>query len=1334
VSVSGTPTVNVTVGSTVRQASYLSGSGTRTLSFRYVVQGNDVDTNGIQLGTSFNLASSAIQDVDSIDALPTFIAPNTPGVKVTAPAPRVTGFNFTNGNYKLGQQFNIVAIFNEAVTITGNPRLRLNIGGNTRYANYQSGSGSTNIIFRYTVAAGDLDTDGIVITSPLDLASGDIVNSGSVTTATSFTNPSTPLVRVDGIIPTVSSVLVNNGNYSTAQHLDITVNFTEAVTATSTSLLKLDLNIGGVTRQASYNAGSGTSAIVFRYTVTAADADADGIAILSPINVSGAASLADAYGNVADYIFTPPATPAVTVNTGVPVVTTITSPANDIYKEGESLDFILNFSEAVDVTGSPRIAITVGSTARYATYALGSGGMNLTFRYTVPSGDLDTNGIAATTVIDLDGGTIQNAALTNASLTIPSQTLTGVLVDAVAPTITNVSKPADGTYVSGQQLDFTATFSEAVYLTNSPRIAIDIGGVTRYALATSGSGSTNIVFRYTVQASDVDLDGIALSSPVDLNTGAITDAAGNNSSLTFTVPNTTGVWVNGSNPTIDLVTPPADGNYVAGVTWDFVLTMSEAATVTGNPQIAITVGSTTRYAVYDSGDGTSTLTFKYTTQSGDDDGNGIELVTPLQLAGGTIKSVATVDFSLNFTSPNTSNIRVDTTAPTIASITAPAADTYGTGEALNFTVNFSEAVDVTGVPSLELTIGSTTRLATYQSGSGSTALLFRYTVVSGEVDTDGISVVSPLLLTGGSTIKDGFTNNATLTFTPPTTTTVLVDSQNPTITSVTGPASGSYKAGLNLDFIVNFSENVLVTNVPTIPLTIGVTSVNASYVSGSGSSSLTFRYTVVSPNTDADGIASASPVSVASAAIRDANNNNAVLTFTPPNTTAVLVDTTAPSISSVTGPAAGTYLTGNSLSFTVTFTENVTKTGNPRIALTIGSNTRYATYVSGDGTSSWVFTHTVVSGDYDNNGIAVTSPLELNGGAITDAALNGSGLTFTPPNTAAVNVDAIIPEITSITPPGNAAYKNGTNLTFTVNTNKVVTVASGTPRIALTVGSSTVYATYASGSGSQSLVFNYNPATTALDLNGIQFSGTALDLNGATIRDALNNNLDLDYPVSLPSLASVHVVFPAFQHWYDLSDSSKVNFTNDGTGDAIDSLVDLMGVANITATGTARPYYQASGYGTQNSPLAKFDGSNDIMNFAANPNFSAAIFVFRTRTTNTVTNSLINQTGGPAGQRKKTELATGGDLNLTVGGDYKVDGGSFTTSGLATHAWAWAAGSDYILMVNWGSASARATTLGSTTFNGEIAEVILLDDTGSALSEAQFNEIRTFLNAKHGAY
>jgi hypothetical protein len=41
-----------------------------------------------------------------------------------------------------------------------------------------------------------------------------------------------------------------------------------------------------------------------------------------------------------------------------------------------------------------------------------------------------------------------------------------------------------------------------------------------------------------------------------------------------------------------------------------------------------------------------------------------------------------------------------------------------------------------------LTIGSTTRYATYVSGSGSASLLFRYTVQAGDLDSDGIAVAS----------------------------------------------------------------------------------------------------------------------------------------------------------------------------------------------------------------------------------------------------------------------------------------------------------------------------------------------------------------------------------------------------------------------------------------------------------------------------------------------------------------------------------------------------------------------------------------------------------------
>ena len=69
-------------------------------------------------------------------------------------------------------------------------------------------------------------------------------------------------------------------------------------------------------------------------------------------------------------------------------------------------------------------------------------------------------------------------------------------------------------------------------------------------------------------------------------------------------------------------------------------------------------------------------------------------------------------------------------------------------------------------------------------------------------------------------------------------------------------------------------------------------------------------------------------------------------------TTGVLVDAVAPTVSSVSVPAKDTYVAGDTLSFTVNTSENVTVTGTPRLALTIGSTTVYANYASGSGSES----------------------------------------------------------------------------------------------------------------------------------------------------------------------------------------------------------------------------------------------------------------------------------------------------------------------------------------------------------------------------------------------
>jgi len=110
-------------------------------------------------------------------------------------------------------------------------------------------------------------------------------------------------------------------------------------------------------------------------------------------------------------------------------------------------------------------------------------------------------------------------------------------------------------------IPFTINLSEAVTVTGTPRIAVDVGGVTRYATYSSGSGTSALTFTYAMVAGDVDLDGVTLSSPIDLNGGTIKDLAGNDlSPLTFTVPNTSNVKANYPSLGMDFVYD-ADGRY-----------------------------------------------------------------------------------------------------------------------------------------------------------------------------------------------------------------------------------------------------------------------------------------------------------------------------------------------------------------------------------------------------------------------------------------------------------------------------------------------------------------------------------------------------------------------------------------------------------------------------------------------------------------------------------------------------------------------------------------------------------------------------------------------------
>lgn len=111
------------------------------------------------------------------------------------------------------------------------------------------------------------------------------------------------------------------------------------------------------------------------------------------------------------------------------------------------------------------------------------------------------------------------------------------------------------------------------------------------------------------------------------------------------------------------------------------------------------------------------------------------------------------------------------------------------------------------------------------------------------------------------------------------------DTLPPRILTLSVPAAAAYRPGAVLTFVFRFSEPVVVTGRPRLPLAVGRVGQRAEYVSGSGTDRLVFRWTVPPGLSAPAGIRLARQITIpAGAAIADLTGNSAVPTFTPPAT------------------------------------------------------------------------------------------------------------------------------------------------------------------------------------------------------------------------------------------------------------------------------------------------------------------------------------------------------------------------------------------------------------------------------------------------------------------
>jgi DNA-binding beta-propeller fold protein YncE len=192
----------------------------------------------------------------------------------------------------------------------------------------------------------------------------------------------------------------------------------------------------------------------------------------------------------------------------------------------------------IPLTGSTGTAVRLnaGSTD---TDQLVNAHLNSSFVATASSRVTDSGGTSVTFVnkaptATFDDMVVYQSPLWNINnLPLSTQTTSGPVV----------AGPANGNYVLGQTLIFTATFPVNITVTGTPQLDLLIGANTRYATYTGGSGTTVLTFSYIVQASDAAPSGVAptgivLYSPIDLvnQTATLSSAASSDYCFIYFTP------------------------------------------------------------------------------------------------------------------------------------------------------------------------------------------------------------------------------------------------------------------------------------------------------------------------------------------------------------------------------------------------------------------------------------------------------------------------------------------------------------------------------------------------------------------------------------------------------------------------------------------------------------------------------------------------------------------------------------------------------------------------------------------------------------------------------
>ncbi len=1133
-----------------KDSTYVGGSGTDTLAFEYVVQPNDRDRTGLAVSANqLRLHGGTIKhyttnrDANLRHAAPSIGSGHKVDGSLVPPSAALSALSLTG--VTLSPAFAAATTQYEGTVAVGTTQTTVS-------ATAEAGT---------TVSISPADADDLATGHQVDLATGAVVTisaSASDKLATTYT------VALSFLPAAVQSVAISSdpgtdATYAESDVITVTATFDKPASVdTIGGTPTIIINVGNNGRDIDYTSIDSTNRILtFSYTVVAGDSDQDGVSInADSISLGGGTikdqvtdenadithdALADQSGHLVNKI--------PTIVSGGVAITSTPHATSDTYGFEETISVVVTFDSnvVVDTTdGTPTVTMEfskdgVAAGTRNLSYASGTGTTTLVFEYVVRANDIDDDGLAMDAdQLTLNGGTIKHSTTgKDANLDHARPETDGVFSDHKI----DGAQGAPGAKLSTMSLT-DITLSPTFEAGTTDYVGTAAAGTTRTTVSAAVESGT------TATISPADADDQTDEHQVDISHGVeITIAA----SATNQLDTTYSVVVSLGAAAVQSVAissdPGTDATYAQGDVVTVAATFDHPASVEtagGTPYIQISVGGNDRNADYTSIDATNRiLTFAYTVVAGDSDQDGVSIgANAVSLNGGTIKDQATgenAQITHNAVADQSSHLvnKIPNIVPggvEVMSTPQATSNTYGFEETVSVAVTFDSkvVVDTTnGTPTVTMAfsqggVGAGSRNLSYTSGTGTATLVFEYVVRIEDADDDGLVIIANKLALKGGDIEHSTTGqDANLDHATPGSDGVFSDHK---IDGTLGAPRATLSTLSLTDITLSPAFEAGTTSyIGTATPGTALTTVSASAETGT-----TVR---ISPADAQDGTAGhqqdirhGTRITISASAAGHVTNAYTVTVYFTAEVQSV-------AFSSDPG-ADATYATGDVVSLGFRFDKPVsvdTTGGTPYVTISVGSNDRNAAYSSIDASNRILtFSYTAVAGDDDQDGISIdANSLSLNGGTITDignnqAAVLGHNALVDQAGHLVNKIPNIVTGGVVITSTPLAAaetYGAGEVISFSVTFDSVVNVdtTGGTPTLRMRLWHPGIQGrdrdmAYASGSGTDTLVFEYVVQGEDLDNTGIVVSRNQIRLEGGTIKHAsTGRNANLNHGKRTPS-------------------------------------------------------------------------------------------------------------------------------------------------------------------------------------------------------------------------